>query len=248
MKFTFIGKGEKVMDVLYYTKELFLKEIKFFLIKNWWVFLLFISGAILLFVTEKGNLFEVGVVFMAHFVGDLFIMMMMVEYSKNNNPELGGLYQLLSTTILGIIGLYAGLNQGCWQYLIPNLIFTPVAIRNYFNAKGKSLKFVNLQSVIVANILLLLFVYNLQNIQQSVQIFGFIFFSTALIMSLGKKRYLLSLFGTGMIALGSFLEFLRMFNEGAVSGITISYSLLPLAVFISFIQLWNNEMKNKVDI
>ena len=56
--------------------NVFYKELRLFSKANWWVYIIFILCLFTIWYTNKGNIYEVSLVFISHFLGDLLVMMM----------------------------------------------------------------------------------------------------------------------------------------------------------------------------
>lgn len=103
--------------------ELFINRLHEFSRKNWWVYILFLVAFGVVLITERGNPWEVAIVFMCHLLGDLFVMLMVYENAHQKYKE-AAWFQLLCTLIFSGLGLYAGLTTGAWQYFLPQLVFS----------------------------------------------------------------------------------------------------------------------------
>ena len=229
------------MNILKHTLHVFLQELKKFAIKEWWIFLMFFISLFIVGYTASGNILEISLVFTFHFLADLFVIMMYFEYSQKNLIT-GSWYQAIACIIFTLIGIYSGLSTQDWQYLIPQAAFILVAIKNiYKDAYKKDLSYINGKTAVMGNILVIIVCILLQVTDEYpvwIQIFGFAGFSSALAMDEGKRRYLFSLISVFLVTFGSGLVLLNLFLLKEVTGVSISYTLLPLTVFLSFLSLW----------
>ena len=219
--------------------NILIKEIKKFSKENWWVYIIFFIALTIIFITEKWNIFEVILVFVCHFLGDLLMMMMWHYYSVKDYKK-GAISQAIWNIIFLIIGLYAIFSSGEWQYFLPTFAFIMWAVKTYFlQVKSKDIKFLNVQSVIFLNIIILIiYIYfNLFDTFYSViQFVGFCIWATGLIIQESKKRYIFYVLGTFLIAVGSVIWVYYNFLDWNIKWTSISYFLLPLTVVVFYLK------------
>ena len=115
--------------------NIFIKELKLFSKQNWWIYIIFIICLFIIYKTGSWNIIEVCLVFMFHFIWDVFVMMMWDYYSKKENKK--ALYsQIWSFIIFWIIWIYAWLSAWKWSYLVPQILFFWPIIK-WFNPSFK---------------------------------------------------------------------------------------------------------------
>lgn len=219
--------------------NLLLKELVIFSKSNWWIYIIFFLCIFIIWYTNTWNILEVSLVFIAHFLWDLFIMMMWSYYSIWEMKK-WTFSQIWSYIVFWLIWLYAWITQWKWSYLIPQLSFLFPNIKWYFrDVKNKNINFLNWKlSFLVWIIVFWLFYYFwlINNIWNLVQVLWFVLFPLALMIDTNKNRYFLSLIWIFAIAFGSGYEFILSFLSWKVVWVDISYTLLPLTVFIFFLK------------
>ena len=214
-------------------------EIKKFSKENWWIYIIFTICLITIWYTEKWSILEVVLVFCAHFLWDLFMMMMWEYYSKKKFKE-WAISQALWNVVFLLIWIYAILKSSEWQYFLPTFAFIMWAVKTYFlQVKSKDIKFLNIYSVLIVNLaIFLIYIYfGLFNSYYSyIQFLGFTIWSSWLILQDSKNRYTYYVLGTFLIALGSFIWIYINFFKWIVLWTNISYFLLPLTVVIFYLK------------
>ena len=86
-------------------------------------------------------------------------------------------------------------------------------------------------------ILVILFGW-ITHISVIIQLVGSCLFAAALVMNHGRTRYLSSLVGIGLLAVGSAWEIIIGWQAGYVTALSIPFVLLPLTVFVSVLRSW----------
>ena len=219
--------------------NIFLNEIKKFSKQNWWVYLFFFMCLIIIWYTEKWNILEVFLVFLAHFLWDLLMMMMWDYYSKKEFKN-WAISQAIWNLIFWSIWIYAIFKSSEWQYFLPTIAFLMWAVKTYFlQVKWKNIKFLNVQSVILVNLVIFwvyLYFWLFKEFYSYIQFLGFATWSTGLIIQENKKRYLFYVLGTFLIALGSLIWIYFNYLNWNILWTSISYFLLPLTVVIFYLK------------
>ena len=225
---------------------LLLQEIKLFLNQNWWVFLLFLGCLILIYLTWSWNLVEIILVFLAHFSGDLAVMMMGNYFTlyKQTNDKRYEKYALLAQTvsfvIFWLIGLYAGIFWWKWAYFVPQVLFIWPLLKGFWQLYGlRLLSKVNWIWILLVGIVVLLIylkIWLIHDVWGLVQVLGFVMFPLGLSLVNQKARYVLSTIGIWLIFVGSLYQLVLGILVGKVSGVDVSYTLLPFAVFVFYLK------------
>ena len=216
-----------------------LKEIKSFSKQNWWIYIVFIICLIVIFITEKGSLLEVTLIFISHFLWDLLMMMMWGYYADKKFKE-WAISQALWNIVFLLIWIYAIFKSAEWQYFLPTFAFIMWAVKTYFlQVKSKDLKFLNVQSVVLLNVFIAgIYIYfNLfESYYSVIQFIGFCIGSSWLILQKSKPRYIFYVLGTFLIWVGSAIWVYINFLDWNVLWTSISYTLLPLTVVVFFLK------------
>ncbi len=220
------------MNKYSYTTTLFYEEIKKFSYTYWWVYIIFFSALFLIYFSNIGNILEIIAMFSIHLLWDIFTMMMLVAYADKK---------------LKLVWIYTGLMEGVWIYLIATSIFGLASIKQFlYYVYRLDIKIINIYSIIFVNILSI-FIYIYLNFYINIfiwiQIFGFSFFSTSLVMWIKdnqKLKYMLWLIWVFLITLGSALVFIESWKTWKIIGADISFTLLPLTILLVQIDLWKH--------
>lgn len=219
--------------------KLLFQELKKFSKNNWWVYIIFLLCLLLIWYTEKGSIIEVTLVFFAHFLWDLFMMMMWDYYAKKHFKN-WAISQALWNVIFWSIWIYAIFKSSEWQYFLSTIAFLMWAAKTYFlQVKSKDIKFLNVYSVLLVNfIIFLIYIYfNLfWELYSYIQFLWFTLWATWLIIQGSKKRYIYYVLWTSLIALGSFIWVYYNYLDWNILGTSISYFLLPLTVVIFYLK------------
>jgi len=220
--------------------KLLIEELQKFSKKNWWIYIILIICLFFIYITGKWSSLEVFFVFVFHFIGDLFIMMMTQSY-KDKNYKIGAIYQIFWSAIFICIGLYGILKNGEGQYFLWNIPFLLSAIKSYFlyNLK-KNLFFINAISMIILNIALLFIALKLElifTLYSFIQVLGFSFFSIGLSIQKDIPRYFLSLFWIFLMPIWWIVGIYYNYFWWMIEGVTVSFTLLPLTVLFFYLTL-----------
>lgn len=223
-------------------------ELKSFSRANWWVYIIYLLILAAISYNNKEELLSAVVVSTLHFIADIFIMMMFSAYLKQLYRE-GTLFQIISLMIFLSIKIYTGLTGGGWQYLLADPIYMLAAIKSYnLDVNGRPLKMVNTISMSVLSCFLILAIANHPTFRDLVlptppawiQTIGIFTFAISLCSPNNSRlRYLLSLLGLALMVTGSAFEIVYSWQSGQVTGLAISYMLLPLSVLIFYLKKWN---------
>lgn len=217
--------------------NILLKEIKNFSKQNWWIYIIFMICLFIIYKTNSWSLLEVSLVFLFHFLWDMFVMMMWDYQAKNEEKKT--LYsQIWSFTVFCLIWIYAWLTAWKWSYLVPQLLFFWPIIKWFF----PKIKWLDYRFMIFVWILVFWIYYILwliTNFWVFIQILGFVLFPIALILKNEKLRYFLSLAWIFSIFFGSaYLLYLGFLNKEVI-WTDVSYTLLPFTVFVFYLKnLW----------
>jgi hypothetical protein len=172
-------------------------------------------------------------------------MMMQNSYSKQDFST-GSRFLLLATMLFTSIALYAFFLHKEVQYLFWEIVFIAGSTKIFMHYTfHKKLSFINPLSIIVINFFLFfLFVWLfVLSLPIFLQIIGFFLASTGAVVLDDFKRYVCNFIGTFSITLGSLLWLVFGIQNGAVSGITVSYGILTLTVLLFYIKLLPNYFK-----
>ena len=188
----------------------------------------------IIYKTNSWKLSEITIVFLFHFLGDLLIMMMWDFYSMQENKK--ALFcQTSAFFIFSSIWIYAWLSSWIWNYLIPQLLFIWPIIK-WFNS---NIKWINEKFLMLIWVLVLIFYYYLWLIENYfilIQILWFIIFPISLLIEGYRDKYFWSLVWIAFVFLGSLSMLYAWFINKSVVWVDLSYTLLPLSVFIFYLK------------
>lgn len=219
------------------TINLFLKEVKNFSKQNWWIYIMFVLCLSIIYKTNTWNILEISIVFLMHFVWDIFSMMMWDFYINNENKK-WTIFQLLSGFIFIIVAIYAFIFNWKVNYLLSQILFWFAGAKSYFyDIKWKKYKFFNYKVSIILWIILTLFVVYTNIINgfgQILQMISFVIFSTFLVVENPKSKYFWLLLWAFLMAIASWIEVYNSFLLWNIKWMDISYTLLPFTVFVFY--------------
>lgn len=219
--------------------NIFFSELKAFSKANWWVFIIFFICIWIIYKTNTWNIFEISIIFFLHFLWDLFVMMMW-DYLKNAEKKKWAFYQILSSIIFNIIWFYAFIFNAKPNYLISNIMFFLVSLKHYFlDIKWKDIRFLNYKLSIIVWCFVLGVFYKLNfiaNFWQLLQVLSFILFAIFLILDNQRVKYFWSLVSIWLMVLAWAWETYNSFLLSNVKWVDISYTLLPLTVFVFYLK------------
>lgn len=233
-----------------------LSEVKSFSRTNWWIYIIYLISLYAIISTHSGNIQAVILVTILHFIADIFIMMMFSAYARKAFSE-GAYFQITSMLIFLSIKIYTGLSGGGWQYVSADLIYALAAIKNYrLDVKKIDIVQVNLISMSILSLVIILAALLLRNlgyiviftsIAQWVQTTGIFLFAIALSTTGNERlRYLLSIIALTAMVAGSAWETtnsIMHYKDQTITGLELSYSLLPLTVLVFYIKRWSDFIK-----
>lgn len=219
--------------------KILLEEFKTFSKNNWWIYIIFLICIYIIWYTNTWNILEVTLIFFAHFLWDLFIMLMASFYSIWEMKK-WSLSQMWSYIVFWLLWLYSWLINWKWWYLIPSLSFLFPNLKSYFkDVRNKEIGYLDWKLSFIVWIfvfILYFFFWLIKNIWDIVQVLWFVLFPLSLMLNIWKTRYFLSLIWIFFIAFGSWYQLMLSFIDWRVSWIDISYTLLPLTVFVYFLK------------
>lgn len=237
---------------------MFFKELKNFSRENWWIFPLLIIATIIIWITWKGNILEIIILFFANFIANLFIMVMQWNYTAWNN-KLWWIYQLTSTLIFVFISSYWLFVLEQSQYIIWQFCYLLAAIKAFsFYNFSKDFKFINPISLWILNIILLtIFIYFSQttinilwleifftaSIWAIIMALWFSFVTTGLISTNDVFRYWMNVIWVSWIVLGSLILIIVWYQNWNVSWIDLWYFILTSTVLVYYLKLLPKYIK-----
>ncbi|MDD3793238.1 MAG: hypothetical protein PHI37_00295 [Candidatus Gracilibacteria bacterium] len=239
---------------------MFLNELKNFSRSNWWIYLLLAIALIIVYITGKGNMLEIIILFLANFLGNLFIMVMQANYTSKNN-KIGAIYHISSVSVFTILSFYSAIKLEQSQYIIWQICYILAALKafTYYNY-GKEIRFLNAGSVGLFNLFLIfIFIFfagkqidlGLFSLNFNVELgtilmaLGFSFVTSGLVSINDKLRYWLNIIGVLGIVAGSGILLVLSFINGNIDGISLGYFILTSTVLVYYIKLLPKYLKCK---
>lgn len=229
-----------------------LQEVKKFSKDNWWVYLLLIFSLIIVWISWKGNLVEILILFVANFFANLSIMVMQSHYTAKNNKT-WSFYQLLSVTIFTTIAIYWLLVLNQSQYIIWQICYILAALKTFsFYNFWKNFKYINAFSLWVLNIILLsifiwfsetnislfwLDIYFTASIWAVIMWLGFSFVTTWLVSISHNLEYWFNLIWISLIVYWSGLLIFTWFNNWNINWIELGYFILTSTVLVYYLKI-----------
>lgn len=218
------------------------KEFFQFSKQNWWVYIVFLLCLWIIYFTNTGNIQEIFIVFIIYVLADI-CMMTTITLIQQKNYTISSIFQISSVTIFSGLFLYHYLASGQIQYLLGNIGFILGAIKNISKYNfSHSLTMINGAFVFWVNVCIFGVFYtsfpHLLTLQVFLQLIGFTFFSTCLVMSEKyiQRRYFLGLIGLASMVIGAMVGIHTEYLLGNIYGITICYFLLPLTVLTVYMK------------
>lgn len=213
--------------------------IKKFSRKNWWIYIVFVFCLYFIFTTDSWNIVEILIIFTFHFLWDMFMMMMWDNYA-NNEKKKGSIYQILGLLVFCIISIYSLIFNWKINYIISQLMFWFTWLKVYFeDIFWKKYKIFSYKTSIILWLIILwnYYYFNLFNtFWEFLQMIWFISFSVFLIINNEKIKYFWSLVAIFLTTFAWWTEIYNSFLISNIKWIDISYTLLPLTVFISYLK------------
>ena len=228
-------------------------ELKRFFKQNWWIFILFLICLGVIYATNSWNLLEIILVFVAHFLGDLAVMLMgdyfsLYQKTKDEKYEKYALFaQFVSFVIFGLIWLYAGIYWWKWAYFVPQILFIwPLLKEFWILYKIQVLEEINYRMVLTIWLLTILgyfYFWLIHNIWGFIQVLWFVVFPLGLSIKNSKLRYMVSTIWIWFIFIWSLYQLVVWILEKSVSWVDVSYTLLPFVVFIFYLKNLHKFLK-----
>lgn len=214
-------------------------EVQRFSKQNWWIYILLLLALGVVFVTGKGNLLEIIILFFLNLLWNLCTMMMQSLY-KEKNFSLGSTFLLVANTIFTVVALYGFFGNNEWQYILWQIVFflswlKVFLLYNY----DYDIKWVSPKHYIVYNSVLLFITYFILEIQGYgfIQAIGFAFITLWFTMTHDIHRYFTILIGIVFLTIGNISWIVDNYIAGYILGITVSYALLSLTTFSFYLKL-----------
>ncbi|NDK07725.1 hypothetical protein EOM39_00590 [Candidatus Gracilibacteria bacterium] len=226
-------------------KDVFIKELKNFSKGNWWVYIVLFICLGIVYITGKGNITEIIILFIANFLGNLFIMIMQDFYTAGKNKK-GAINQLISVSIFTSLSIYGLISSGQYQYIIWQFMYILAAMKTFgFFIFEKDLKLLNENVFLVVNfILFFVFIRFIPHDNfHLLQALGFSMITSGLVSIKDKVRYWLNLFGIAALTAGSLWGVIVSYISASLDGIALGFFLLTGTVFVFYIKILPNYLK-----
>ncbi|WP_420581602.1 hypothetical protein [Reichenbachiella sp.] len=230
--------------------NLFFIEIRKFVSSNGWLIAVYFGLVFLIHSLDEGDFSRVLCISSLHFISDIFIMMMFSAYARGEY-RIGTWFQILSFLLFLFLKLNTGLVENEWHYLAADPIYFLAALKNYLlDVKRVNLKWVNPITTGILGILIvvLFYYYNSsstdiwQSSGERILSFGIFLFAMALTITRDEMlRSYVSIIALTSMVLGSALELYNSIIDkiNPVSGLELSYVVLPLTVLIYYVKNLN---------
>lgn len=225
----------------------FLFEIKNFSKNYYFIYVISLLTIIQLLLTKWFiSSLEVIIILIFHLIADILMTIMVKKFWENKFLE-WFYYQLYWTIIFTIIWIYSYIFHNDIIYLLPNLIYTPVVLKNIYEIKtNKKINFLNKYTILFLAIFIYLFVlirYNLlNNISMLIQFTWVLFF--AVVLNYNNKK-ILNYWWILCLLLMIFWWFLKLYNEifflWVINWATFSFTILPSVVLLWFLKNLKNN-------
>ena len=209
---------------------------------------------VVIYITHSGSLIEIILVFIAHFLWDLAIMLMgdyfsLYQKTKNLKYEKYAIIaQSISFVIFGMIGLYAGLFWWKWAYFVPQILFIWPLLKGIWEfLKIKILEKIDYKLVAIVGFFVILWYFwfgLIHNIWWFIQVLWFVIFPLWLSITNHRWKYIISTIWIWFIFVGSFYELILWILDKNVSGVDVSYTLLPFTVLVFYLKNLKNFLKS----
>lgn len=206
----------------------------------------------IVYFADRNDFLFVTLISFLHFIADIFIMMMFTAYNNINYRE-GAYFQITSMLLFLSLKIVTGFTGGGWHYLAADPIYILAAVKNYqIDVKKRDIPYINRVtmswlSFIILAILFCLRTFANANIftspAQWVQVLGIFMFAIAL-STTGheRQRYSLSIIALSAMVVGSGWETCVALQERRLTGLALSYFLLPLTVLVFYSRHWSDYM------
>jgi len=216
-----------------------LKELKAFSKENWWVYLLLSIALIIVYITWKGNLLEIILLFVANFLWNLFIMVMQNNYTAKKN-KIWAIYHIAATSIFSAIAIYWFIYLDQSQYIIWQITYWLAVIKAFtFYNYNKDLNFLSEKTFIPINIILFIIFVKFFNYQtySILQAMWFSFITSWLVSIKDNIRYWLNIIWILLLVSGSALWVINSYIDWNVDWIALWFFILTLTVFVYYLKL-----------
>lgn len=219
--------------------NIFFSQTLLFCRDNRWIFLIFFISLLFIWITNSWNIIEIFLIFILHFIWDIFIMMMWYQFLKWNIRD-WTIYQISSIIIFTLIWIYALIFNWKSNYLIANFWFMFSAISSYYNNILNKKTFIlwKISFLILSLFILWIYINNwlINNIWDLFQLLWFLIFPFFLLFRNEKIKYLWSFCWIFFITIWSFTLTYYSFLSSNITWVEISYALLPLTVLVYYIK------------
>lgn len=229
---------EKITDV-------FIKELKNFSKGNWWVYIVLFICLWIVYITWKGNITEIILLFIANFLWNLFIMIMQDFYTAWKNKK-GAINQLISVSIFTSLSIYGLISSGQYQYIIWQFMYILAAMKTFwFFIFEKDFKLLNENVFLVVNfILFFVFIRFIPHDNfHLLQALGFSMITSWLVSIKDKVRYWLNLFWIAALTAWSLWGVIVSYISSSLDWIALWFFLLTWTVFVFYIKILPNYLK-----
>ena len=222
--------------------SLLLAQFRQFSRANGWIYPVFIVLWLVVLVTERGSPVEVAVVFAVHLTGEILLMAAMYEDSRGYYREAAP-YLLASSTVFGGISVSAVLMHGEWQYLLAQAVIIVSSLLSYGRHRGWRLADYAVPIALALSVaavgveIVYALVPTTSGLAQMLSVLGM---GISFAMRAGKWRYLLFLLSDIVLIGASVMEIDLGWTHGAISGVSVSYTLFPIVAFFFFAGLWGS--------
>lgn len=214
-------------------------QFKVFSQENWWIYILLIISVLVIFFTEKGNIFEVLWIFSVNMTWNLFILSMQDSY-KDWNYKIGASFLLLWNLMYFIIALYSWIFNQEYQYLLWQIWFQLTWIKAVlYYYKWYDIKWISTKTMLFLGLVLLSIVIKYLGLEmyQIIQSIGFAFVILGLVDILDERRFFLIFLGSICINIWSVLGLYNNFVAWNIYWITVSFTILGLITTFYYLKL-----------
>lgn len=230
----------------------FITEVIQFSRNNWWVYIIYCGLLSIVFLVDKDHFLFVTLISFLHFIADIFIMMMFTAYNNSNYRE-GAYFQITSMLLFLTLKIVTGFTSGAWYYLAADPVYMLAAIKNYqIDVRKRDIPLINRVTMSWLSLLILAGLFSLQGFfkatifidpAQWIQTLGIFLFAIAL-STTGheRQRYSLSIVALSAMVVGSGWETYVALQGQRLTGLALSYFLLPLTVLVFYSRHWSDYM------
>ena len=99
-----------------------IQQFKLFSRENWWIYAIFILALAIVFLTEKGQMWEVVLIFFLNMLGNLYVLLMQDSY-KDSHFKRGAIFLMIGNILYGTIAIYSAVFNAEYQYLLWQIAF-----------------------------------------------------------------------------------------------------------------------------